>query len=270
MENVALANPPGFSRANMITVARVELSLALLPLLQHRLEVDHVTLVQPDVLLETDASGRRNWLFSREKPPQASGAAPTAPDAPADPEARQRLAVWFSNVSVTDGRVGWLNAKSGQHHEAQVTQLTLAAPSGDPAQLTGAVVYSGRTINITGRAEPTELADSGPGSGPWPVSLKLETGDATVTVDGQIEQPLTGRGYSLAIDAEVPNPSIFAPWLPGLPLASLKSLTAHAEVSDSGGTAPTLSSAQIKVGSVDAGMLGGWRKVGKPDHRRAG
>ncbi|HEX3990156.1 MAG TPA: AsmA family protein, partial [Acetobacteraceae bacterium] len=266
MENVALANPPGFSRANMITVARVEVGLDLLPLLEHRLEVDHVTLVQPDVVLETDASGRHNWLFSRENPPQASGTAPAAPvqtaaDAPADSEARQRLAVWFANASVTDGRVGWLDAKSGQHHEAQVPQLTLNAPPGDAAQLTGAVVYLGRTITLTGRAEPTELADSGPGSGPWPVSLKLATGDADLTVDGQIEHPAEARGYSLTIDAAAPDPSIFAPWLPGLPLASLKSLTAHAEVSDSGGTAPTLSTARIKVASVDVGMLGDGAKL---------
>jgi uncharacterized protein involved in outer membrane biogenesis len=263
MENVALANPPGFSRANMITVARVEVGLELLPLLEHQLEVDHVTLVQPDVLLETNASGRRNWLFSREKPPQASGSAPVpaVADAPADPEARQRLAVWFSNVSIADGRVGWLDGKSGQHHEAQVTQLTLEAPQGDAAQLTGAVVYAGRTINLTGRAEPTELDDSGPGSGPWPVSLKLETGDANLTVDGQIEHPAEARGYSLTIEADAPDPSFFAPWFPGLPLASLKSLTAHAEVSDIGGTAPTLSTAQIKVGSVDAGMLGDGAKL---------
>ncbi len=78
MEDVALANPPGFSRPNMVTVARVEVGLALLPLLQHRLEVDHVTLVQPDVLLETNAAGRGNWLFSREPPPVSGGRPPGA------------------------------------------------------------------------------------------------------------------------------------------------------------------------------------------------
>jgi hypothetical protein len=202
-------------------------------------------------------------LFAREKPPQASGATPaqTAADVPADPEAQQRLAVWFSNASVTDGRVGWLDGKSGHHHEAQVTQLTLDAPPGDAAQLTGSVVYQGRTINLTGRAVPTELADSGPGSGPWPVSLKLETGDASLTVDGQIEHPSAARGYTLTIDAEVPNPSIFAPWLPGLPLASLKSVTAHAEVSDGDGPDPTVSAARVKVESVDLGMFGKGAKL---------
>ena len=262
MEDVALANPPGFSRPNMVTLARVEVGLALLPLLQHRLEVDHMTLVRPDVLLETNAAGRGNWLFSRAAPPAMSATPPaqTAPVTPATPPeeaaAQQRLAVWFSNASVADGRVGWLDGKSGQRREAQVAQLTLDAPSGGPVELTGAVTYEGRTINLTGRAEPTDLADSAPGTGPWPVALKLATGDATLTVDGQIGQPFAGRGYVLAIDAELPDPAIFAPWFPGLPLASLKSVSAQAEVSDSGGSALAISKAQVKVAAVDLGILG--------------
>ena len=262
MEDVALANPPGFSRPSMVTVGRVEVGLALLPLLQHRLEIDHVTLVQPDLLLETNAAGRANWRFSREAPATTATvppvqAAPVIPEAPPEDAAvRQRLAVWFSNASVEDGQVGWLDAQYGQRHEAQVTQLKLNAPLGEPAELTGAISYEGRTINLTGRAEPTDLADSTPGTGPWPVALKLATGDATLTVDGQIEQPFAGRGYTLAIDTEVPNPSIFAPWFPELPLASLKSVSAHAEVSDGGGPTPTISKARVTVASVDLGILG--------------
>lgn len=276
MEDVALANPPGFSRPNMATVARVEVGLALLPLLQRRLEVDQVTLVRPDVLFETNAAGRGNWRFSRNAsagvPPAPRTAPVTADTPPAQPAqetgavggedaaAQQRLAVWFSNASVEDGQIGWLDAGSGQHREARLTQLTVKAPVGEPAVLSGTATYAGRTISLSGRAEPTEVDDSAPGTGPWPVALKLETGDATLTVDGQIEQPVGGRGYVLAIDTEVPDPSILASWFPGLPLAALKSVSAHAEVTDSGGPAPTISKAQIKVASVDLGLL--WSALG--------
>lgn len=300
MEDVVLANPPGSSRPNMVTVARVEVGLALLPLLQHRLEVDHVTLVRPDVLLESNAAGRGNWLFSREGPEPAAGpaalqsapppvqsarapastqsastpaqsaptpvqpapaAAETAPVAPASSAAveaaRQRLAVWLTKASVVDGRVGWLDARTGQRLEVQVPELNLDAPPGGPVTLAGAFTYEGQSIKLTGHAEPTELPDSAPGTGPWPVGLKLATGDATLTVDGQVDHPFAGRGYVLAIDAEVPDPSVFASWFPGLPLALAKSVSAQAEVSDNGSTTPTISKAQIKAASVDLGMLGG-------------
>ncbi len=266
MEDVALANPPGFSRPEMVKVARLEVGLALLPLLAHRLEIDHVTLVRPDILLEIDPTGRPNWVFSRAapQPRNAPAAASAGPGTPPPPETtsgestpKQRLAVLFRNASVEDGRIGWLDRRSGHQDEAEVPQLTLAAPGGKPAQLTGTIDYRGQAIQLTGRAEPTGVSGAAPGSGPWPVSLKLESAGSSVTADGHIDQPLTGRGYTLAIDADLPDPSIFAPLFPRLPLASLKSVTAHAEVSDSGGPTPTISVLQVKVGSVDIGKLGG-------------
>ena len=66
LEDVTLANPPGFSRPEMVKVARVELSLALGPLLQHQIQIDHVALVRPDILLETNQAGVRNWVFTRQ------------------------------------------------------------------------------------------------------------------------------------------------------------------------------------------------------------
>ena len=62
-EDVRFANPPGLSRPDMLTVARVEARLALLPLLSRRVELRRVLLVQPDLLLERDSSGRPNWRF---------------------------------------------------------------------------------------------------------------------------------------------------------------------------------------------------------------
>jgi AsmA protein len=278
MEDVTLANPPGFSRPEMVKVARVELGLALLPLLRHRFEVEHVTLVRPDIVLETDPAGRANWLFARlapqaqrdapsrdapsfgssSAPPTSSEAAPGgASRGQASPggTARQRFAVSFKDADVVDGRFGWIDGKSGQRHEVETPRLTLDAPKGGPVRLTGAVTFEGRTIALTARAEPTELPGAAPGTGPWPVALQLESGGATVTADGQIDHPLAGRGYTIVMDANVPDPSVFAPLFPRLPLAALKAVTAHAEVSDSGGPNPTISALQVRAGLVDLGKF---------------
>ena len=63
--DIALANPPGGSRPDMVTVARAEVKLALLPLLAGRIEVARLLLVRPDILLERDPAGRPNWRFGR-------------------------------------------------------------------------------------------------------------------------------------------------------------------------------------------------------------
>ena len=57
--DVALANVAGGSRPQMITLDRLEAQVALLPLLSRRVEIDRLMLVRPDILLETDAQGRR-------------------------------------------------------------------------------------------------------------------------------------------------------------------------------------------------------------------
>src|SRR5581483_8066064 len=55
VQGVSLANPPGFARPQLLTLAELDLKLALLPLLSHRVEIDRLILVKPDMLLETNA-----------------------------------------------------------------------------------------------------------------------------------------------------------------------------------------------------------------------
>jgi AsmA protein len=262
MDDVALANPPGFSRPEMVKIGRVELSLALLPLLHHRFEVEHVTLVRPDTVLETDRSGRANWVFTRQAPPTPNTSAlppPTPPPAartetvpsqsvpaaaPAT-AARKRFTVTFKGASVVDGRFGWIDGKSGHQYFAGTSRLTIDSPQDGPVRLTGTVLFDGRTIAVTGSANPAEMS----GAGFLPVALKLETGGATLTADGKIAG--RGRGYAIAVSASVPDPSVLAPFFSRLPLAALRDVTAHADLVDSGGPVPSVSALQVKVGSVD-------------------
>ena len=53
--DVSLLNPPGMSRAATAHVDRVEAEVALLPLLERRVEVRRIVLAGADVLLERDA-----------------------------------------------------------------------------------------------------------------------------------------------------------------------------------------------------------------------
>ena len=57
MNGVSLANPPGFSRPAMATLERLDVKLALIPLLSRQIEIDQLVLVKPDIMLETNAQG---------------------------------------------------------------------------------------------------------------------------------------------------------------------------------------------------------------------
>ena len=61
--NVALSGPePGNS---MITAERIEVSVALLPLINKRVRIERIALLRPVVNLHVDAAGRPNWDFAR-------------------------------------------------------------------------------------------------------------------------------------------------------------------------------------------------------------
>ena len=83
VRDVGLSNPPGFSRPEMVTLDRLQLRLALWPLLRREVEIDRLELVHPDVRLETDAQGRANWQFTPQQRP--AGAPATMPASAAAP-----------------------------------------------------------------------------------------------------------------------------------------------------------------------------------------
>jgi len=268
VSDVALADPPGFSRPDMVKVERMELSLALLPLLRRRFEVDRVTLVRPDLMLETDPAGHVNWAFARPAPrPRSDAPSPEATPSPettppsqalspseALPTAgtpERRFTISFQDATVLDGRVAWIDPRSGHSHIVQTPRLTIDAPTGGPVEIAGDAMFEGQTIGLTARAEPVETS----AGRPWRFTVSLRSAGATATMDGQIARPLEGRQYSVAIDANVPDPAAFAPWFPQLPLTSLHAVTAHAEVTDADGPVPTISALQGTAGTVDLGAF---------------
>jgi AsmA protein len=271
MADVTLANPPGFSRPEMVKVGSVELGLALMPLLRHRFEVDHVTLVHPDILLETDPAGHPNWVFTRG-PPKAATIAPmpagpptqniavsqdSSPQAVIPPQsgaAQRHFTPVLRNLTMVDGRVGWID-RSGHQYAAGIERLTLTEPAVPLADITGTINFEGWIIRITARTGALEDLRPAFAAAPWPVSVRLESDRTTLKVTGQIEHPLRASGYRFAVDADVPDPPSLAPLLPRLNLGAvnlgaLGEISAHAEVSDSDGPRPTVSALRVNVASA--------------------
>ena len=97
VEGVSLANPPGFSRPQMAAVKELDLTLALWPLLSKRVEIVRLDLVQPDILLEVNAQGQPNWVFT-----PAPGATPTR-SGPATTGEKSGTQINVADLRVEDG-----------------------------------------------------------------------------------------------------------------------------------------------------------------------
>jgi AsmA protein len=249
--DVALANIAGGSRPQMITLDRLEAQVALLPLLSRRVEIDRLVLVRPDILLETDAQGRPNWRFGPEVPSQPLPGQTVAPSQPAAP-----LVLSVQDVEVENGIVTYRDGRTGRSEKLELNRLTAKAKSPDaPVTLAAQAAYRGTQFRLDGDIGPIARLQDQASTAPWPVHLTLTAAGAKLAVNGALTEPIQGRGYKGELAASIPDLSAFAPLLPRAKLPPLRDVTLSAEVADTGGKVPQVSSVTGHVGPSDLGAL---------------
>ncbi len=255
VRGVGFANPPGFSRPQMATLERLDAKLALIPLLSRRVEIDTLVLVKPDIMLEIDAQGRPNWLFTPEtRPPAPPSTSSGAPDG-----ARTRIGV--ADVRIENGLLTWRDGRVGRSMVFGIADLhaSTASPDANP-NLAMSATYDSTPFTLAANFGPlTWLWERGTGA-VWPVQAHLEAAGAKLVVDGVVAQPLQGRGYRLKISANIPDVAALSPLLPELKLPPLRAVDLAAQVADTGAALPELSGLTLHIGPSDlTGMVAGLR-----------
>src|SRR5258708_6026426 len=81
VSDVAIGNASWAKAPHLATAKRVEVQIALLPLLQRRYEVTRLVLGEPVIALESNARKQGNWQFERVAPARAPAPASTPGDA---------------------------------------------------------------------------------------------------------------------------------------------------------------------------------------------
>ncbi|HEY4175159.1 MAG TPA: AsmA family protein, partial [Rhodopila sp.] len=248
VKDVAFANPPGFSRPQMATLQSMQLELGLLPLLSHRIEIDHLVLVHPDILLETAANGQPNWVMKPEVSPEAPAASkPGAPSAPGVP-----TTVSVNTIRIQDGTIAYRDDVTGNVTAIGVPKLDATSASPDsPMHLAVDAVYNGTAFNLAADTGSLARLQDLAATSAWPVKLALTVGAAKLTADGSMTQPLRGKGYQLAVSGSVPDTAALTPLLQGVVPPPLHDVGFTAKVADSGGRLPEVSALTLHVGTSD-------------------
>ncbi len=194
VEGVSFANAAWGTRPEMVKLDRVEAEVQLLPLIKGEIRVNRVLVTGLDVLLETDKSGRPNWLFGA--PGQAKpDAAATKEGAPPIPQVRE-LRIEKVKLTYRDG-------PKGSKTEVVIDSLDLAADGLDaPLRIQAAGSFNGLAYGAQG--ELGALGRLGAGT-PYPVRLKARLAGAVLGVRGEIAKPLAGKGLGLGIDLKTAN-----------------------------------------------------------------
>lgn len=195
VESVTFENASWGSRPALATVKKISLQVALIPLVKGVIAVRRLALIEPDILIETDRSGKSNLQFETTK-----AAGKVAKKAPRQSRGFPLSALAVNRISIRNGKVTIRNAATGGTKKIHIARLSLASRS--PTRLSVSLdgTYEGIPVGISGTfgglaglTDPTRA---------WPVSLTADAPVAKVAVTGTIRDVLHAKGLALDIKAQ--------------------------------------------------------------------
>ncbi|MDP1628401.1 AsmA family protein [Parvibaculum sp.] len=151
-EKIRFGNADWGTRPQMVSAEKLELQVALLPLLTGGIDVRRVTLVGADIWLETDKRGRGNWEFGE-------AAAPA-------PEAKTEGGMSLARVpqlDISDLKFAYRDGETGKVSEAALQEVSLVSKgAGFHAIVEGDVNGSkvSFSADISGNTERASLSDA--------------------------------------------------------------------------------------------------------------
>jgi AsmA protein len=211
-ERVALSNPPGAAEKDMATLQKLEVQLALLPLLAGEVAVDEFILVEPVIHLEIDKKGQPNWRFesAATAPP---GTAPPAQGRPAEKGAPREASggsglaeLRLGEVKIENGRITYLDQRSNARYEASDVDLAVKLPSLDQAvELDGALVWNGKRVELDAKADRARALLEATST---PIAVKLAAEPLALSITGTAALP----AVSGELELKVPSLRALAAW----------------------------------------------------------
>jgi AsmA protein len=193
-QTVRLANVEGGLAGHFLDAEELQIGVAVMPLLERRLNVSRLVLKGPKIALEVDAQGRPNWIFEPKAKP--------TPDQPGADPMKELEDIDLGDVRIENGAIAYDNATTGSAYTLDAINMTADLDSlAQPLTLTGDARFNNETANLemtigSPRAMMTGLATA--------LAFKLKAAPLEAALDGQfavstgaLEGQLTASGPSL-------------------------------------------------------------------------
>lgn len=236
LQNVAFGNASWGTWPQMLSIKEIEVEVRLLPLLSGDIEIKRLVLVEPVILLETDAQGRGNWVIAPAEGAEAGAGAPALPA--------------FHRVDVRDGRLLYRDGRTGEEIELVLAGLQGQAESpASPIEVALSGAYNGHAFAAEGTLGSRDQLLRG---GTFPLDLEIEAAGTTVKVAGEIDDPAARRGLDIALDARGQSLAD----LSGLAGASLPALGPYAVGGRIEGTAKAIKVTGLTATLGDSDLAG--------------
>ncbi|MDA1089071.1 MAG: AsmA family protein [Proteobacteria bacterium] len=237
VEGVTFANTAWGSRKEMATLKKFAAEVELLPLLSGDIRVKRLVLVGLDLLAETDAQGRGNWVLgsadqkTQKAESKSSGLLPVV----------QKVRIEDLTVTYKDGR-------SGQKTALHIDTLDLQTDGlGAPMTVGLSGNLNGNALQAKGQLGPLDVLLKG--GKPYPITLTLTAPGVSMDVAGTIAEPRKGRGINLKLSVDGKDLAATAK-AAGVVLATLPPVTFSLVLTDPEG-AYQLAGLDAKIGGSD-------------------
>jgi len=239
VSDVAFGNADWGSDPTMASIGRLEVEIALLPLLSGQVDIARLVLVEPTILLERQADGTANWDIApagdKPRPEGEGGGQGGAGDLPVI------RAVTIENATITIK-----DAATPIEETITVSELTLSQASGQKLDIALAAAIGAETLTVNGQTGDLAVFAN---RSPFPLDLEIGFGPAAATVRGSLtlaDQP----GYAGSVSLETPSLAAFnaAAALGGAELPDIGPIDMRADISAEGDIA--------KVTGLDATVAG--------------
>ena len=180
-EGVHFSNAPWSQHEEMVSIDRIDVSIALLRLFRREIELPLLNLERPLILLERNQEGAANWEFGDED------------STPAEPS---RWSWHVGQLAVSKGELRF-------HEQALDTDLRLQVRSGDPAGDGGRAPllaegegrYRKSEFDLMAKIDsPLDLRDQ---ENPYHIDLRARAGATTARVAGAIRGPIQSEKFDI-------------------------------------------------------------------------
>ncbi|MFH1487583.1 MAG: AsmA family protein, partial [Pseudomonadota bacterium] len=251
LTGITFQNAPWGSRPEMVKLKRIEVQVALLPLISGNIEIKRFMLVEPDILVETDKTGKSNLAFDAPKKKT-----PGKQEEKAEPGGMTALpALSFNKLEIEKGTLAYRDGISGKITQVNLNRLTASAAGLDsPMDLGLKGEFNKAAFELSGTLGPiAALLDP---KKAWPLKMTAKAFDATVNLEGSIKDALSQSGIDLVFKVQVRDWTKLSE-LAAQPIPIKEALEISGRAADAGPKAYKVSDLKMTLGSIAvAGHVG--------------
>ncbi|MDB2705279.1 AsmA family protein [Pseudomonadota bacterium] len=184
MGNASFSNASWGSQPNMVSLEKFEVEVELKPFLSGDIQVNRIILIAPEILLETNVEGVGNWVFATKKE--------------AGEITEEKLSVpsiLLHDILIKDATISYNDGVTGENIRVDVDELTEKSANADaPMAVVLDLIYKNVPVSLQGKFGSLNqlLANH-----QYPIDVAILSRDTQLTVNGQINKPMEGKGFNL-------------------------------------------------------------------------